>query len=412
MRIRAARPGGLSSRLFPAGYWASLNCASRGASRPAFSPALPPREVECAFGGLCVYARGALRGARHEADSHDCEHVSLCAALRARGGAVLFNPRCVVINGRDQLTGTEALGARVDDWRAFDDLAELDAAARARSDADDDDDTDERRPRPRDGGRDEEQDRDQESPDDDSDDDDSDDDASEACVGSAVAPLRVEVVWQYYECGDAARQAELDFCAARHVQLADVAHALLEQLEHEASLKLVCPTTTATTTQRRARLEVANVNARLSFGAALAYADAHVAPGALCVIANADVHLDETFAATATNALRGRADAALKRRARIRAQFHAFWGAVCVCVCVCVCVPHAPLACLFSLSQNERGLRSAPRARSESERAGAGADATRGGRRALRRRRAPRRARRVGLRLRRACSQFGETSLA
>jgi hypothetical protein len=67
---------------------------------------IPPRrapiEVDSAFGGLAIYRRDALQGARYDGlDAHGrevCEHVALNAGLRARGHRLYIHP--ALINAR------------------------------------------------------------------------------------------------------------------------------------------------------------------------------------------------------------------------------------------------------------------------------------------------------------------------
>ena len=72
-------------------------------SRMAHIPrSRPPIEVDSAFGGLALYRRDALRGARYdgldEAGAERCEHVALNAQLRAAGHRIFIHPG--LINAR------------------------------------------------------------------------------------------------------------------------------------------------------------------------------------------------------------------------------------------------------------------------------------------------------------------------
>ena len=48
--------------------------------------------VNSAFGGLAIYKKATLQGLYHDTLSEDCEHVSLHAQIRARGGKIYMNP--------------------------------------------------------------------------------------------------------------------------------------------------------------------------------------------------------------------------------------------------------------------------------------------------------------------------------
>jgi hypothetical protein len=63
------------------------------------APTLAPIEVDSAFGGLALYRRDALRGARYDGLDRDgaqlCEHVALHARLRADGHRLFIHPALV-----------------------------------------------------------------------------------------------------------------------------------------------------------------------------------------------------------------------------------------------------------------------------------------------------------------------------
>ena len=59
----------------------------------------PPVAVRSAFAGLCVYRGASVRGLRYDADSVDCEHVSLHRALAERGGRLVVNPSLLLLSG-------------------------------------------------------------------------------------------------------------------------------------------------------------------------------------------------------------------------------------------------------------------------------------------------------------------------
>ena len=50
-------------------FWAAVNGDRE--RRPAFAPMLPPRAVDCAFGGVCCYRYDAIRGLRHDEARED-----------------------------------------------------------------------------------------------------------------------------------------------------------------------------------------------------------------------------------------------------------------------------------------------------------------------------------------------------
>jgi hypothetical protein len=62
-------------------------------------PSRPPIEVQSAFGGLAIYRKAALLGARYvglDGDGNEiCEHVTLHAQMRAAGGRLFINPALV-----------------------------------------------------------------------------------------------------------------------------------------------------------------------------------------------------------------------------------------------------------------------------------------------------------------------------
>jgi hypothetical protein len=62
-------------------------------------PRRPPIEVDSAFGGLAVYRRDALLGARYvglDAQGQEtCEHVQLHAQMRAHGWRIFINPALI-----------------------------------------------------------------------------------------------------------------------------------------------------------------------------------------------------------------------------------------------------------------------------------------------------------------------------
>jgi hypothetical protein len=76
-------------RNFPHGidtYWPTILHIQR---RYEDGPLVP---VDSAFGGLAIYKKSVLQGLYHNTSSDDCEHVSLHAQIRARGGSIYMNP--------------------------------------------------------------------------------------------------------------------------------------------------------------------------------------------------------------------------------------------------------------------------------------------------------------------------------
>lgn len=65
--------------------------------RRIYPPDTPPFPVLSAFGGLCIYRKEVLSGSVYDETSEDCEHVSLHAAIRARGGRIYMNPAMLII---------------------------------------------------------------------------------------------------------------------------------------------------------------------------------------------------------------------------------------------------------------------------------------------------------------------------
>ena len=245
-------------------FWAALN-GDRD-RRPAFPPTLPPRRVDCAFGGMCAYRYAALEGLRHDDESEDCEHVSLCAEIRRRGSDVLFNPAALLWNA-DYDDPRTLLGGRVDAWATFDD-----PAGRHLGVADDASHTD----------------------------------GAEGDDGFVLGPpsslAGFEVVVQYYAPADAKRAAEIDACAKRNVASRNVArvHFLVEDATAAERLR-------AAVGPPSGRVDVVVGAGRLSFGAAFGYGDAVAPPGAVVAVVNADICLDHpTCLRMAHRALRGR----------------------------------------------------------------------------------------------------------
>jgi len=74
-------------------YWPLINTDRYHRIYP---PTLPPFPVLSAFGGLCIYRKAVLSGLRHDETSEDCEHVSLHAAILARGGRIFMNPAMLI----------------------------------------------------------------------------------------------------------------------------------------------------------------------------------------------------------------------------------------------------------------------------------------------------------------------------
>jgi hypothetical protein len=70
-------------------------------------PAAPWIEVESAFGGLAIYKRSALVGARYVGTTADgrevCEHVSLNAHIRKSGGRIFVNPAMINCHTNDHI---------------------------------------------------------------------------------------------------------------------------------------------------------------------------------------------------------------------------------------------------------------------------------------------------------------------
>jgi hypothetical protein len=243
-------------------FWAALNGDRE--RRPAFPPNLPPRRVDAAFGGLCCYRYAALEGLRHDDQCEDCEHVSLCRSMKRAGFEVLFNPAALLWNA-DYDDPRTLVGARVDAWAAYDDPAGPHLGA-----VHDDAATLDRDAWRRSGGGD---------------------------MGG------FEVVVQYFVPKTARRRAEIDACAARNAASRNVArlHFLVEDGDAAARLATVVGPPSD-----RVRV-VAGDGCRLTFGAAVAYADAVAAAGALVAVANADVALDHaTCLRQAHRALCGR----------------------------------------------------------------------------------------------------------
>jgi len=72
--------------------------------------------VDSAFGGLGIYRRELLRGLRYiglAADGHEvCEHVSMHAQIRSRGGKIFINP-AMVCAGANEHTRTLRLSQKL-----------------------------------------------------------------------------------------------------------------------------------------------------------------------------------------------------------------------------------------------------------------------------------------------------------
>lgn len=73
-------PGGIDS------YWPTILHIQR---KYEDGPLIP---VKSAFGGLAIYEKSVLQGLYHNTTTEDCEHVSLHAQIRARGGTIFMNP--------------------------------------------------------------------------------------------------------------------------------------------------------------------------------------------------------------------------------------------------------------------------------------------------------------------------------
>lgn len=61
-----------------------------------YPPTMRPFPVLSAFGGLCIYRKEVLSGIGYDEASEDCEHVSLHASIRARGGRIYMNPAMLI----------------------------------------------------------------------------------------------------------------------------------------------------------------------------------------------------------------------------------------------------------------------------------------------------------------------------
>lgn len=75
-------------------YWPVINTP---AYQRIYRPGTPLVSVFSAFGGLCIYRKEILDGISYDEKSEDCEHVSLHAAIRARGGKIFMNPDMVIM---------------------------------------------------------------------------------------------------------------------------------------------------------------------------------------------------------------------------------------------------------------------------------------------------------------------------
>ncbi|KAH8056473.1 glycosyl transferase [Aureococcus anophagefferens] len=242
-------------------FWAALNGDRE--RRPAFPPNLPPRPVDSAFGGLCCYRYAALEGLRHDDQCEDCEHVSLCRSMKRAGFEVLFNPAALLWNA-DYDDPRTLVGARVDAWAAYDDPAGPHLGA-----VHDDAATLDRDAWRRSGG------------------------------GDAGG---FEVVVQYFVAKTPRRRAEIDACAAQRGE----PQRRAAPLPRRGRRRRGAPRDGRRPAVRPRRVSPGD-GRRLTLGAAVAYADAVAAAGALVAVANADVALDHaTCLRQAHRALCGR----------------------------------------------------------------------------------------------------------
>lgn len=113
----------------------------------------------------------------------------------------------------------------------------------------------------------------------------------------------IALLVEHYRAGEPRRQRELDACLA-----ANVANRFIDRIH----LFTDAPPDLGAITVPSGKMQVVPVDARLTFEACFAHVRTHVADGTTCIVANADIHFDDTLALLKAYPMAGRAFALLR----------------------------------------------------------------------------------------------------